>query len=100
MATNRAQRHLRAISDEHLDDTAIEMDCVEAAQQTYRVARAALSDGRVTPDEAREIVEALSETLRLAEDSLRRNVTVEQQLTAFSRELATLPSGATVGQAA
>lgn len=45
MATNRAQRHLRAISDEHLDDTAIEMDCVEAAQQTYRLPRPTF-DGR------------------------------------------------------
>ncbi len=92
MATNRVQRQLREISDEHMDDTAIELDCVEAAQHTYRVTRAALRDGMVTNSEALEIVAALDATIRLAEDSLRRNVAVEQQLTAFSHELAGAPA--------
>lgn len=87
VATNRAQRQLREISDEHLDDTAVEMDCLDAAQHTYQVARVALLDGVVTATEAKEIVDALATTVRLAEDSLRRNVVVEQHLTAFSREL-------------
>jgi hypothetical protein len=93
VATNRAQRRLRAISDEHCDDTAVEMDCVEAARLTYRVTKVALMDGMVTEAEAKEIVDALAATVRLAEDSLRRNVAVEQQLTAFSQELATRESG-------
>jgi hypothetical protein len=88
MSTNRAQRQLRAISDDHCDDTAVEMDCVEVARHTYRVTRLALLDGVVTTSEAKEIVGALAATVRLAEDSLRRNVAVEQQLTAFSHELA------------
>lgn len=100
MATNKVQRRLRDISDGHCDDTAVEMDCVEAARHTYRVTRAALLDGMVTTSEAKEIVDSLAATIRLAEDSLRRNVTVEQQLTAFSHELATWPGDAKARQAA
>jgi hypothetical protein len=92
VSTNRAQRRLRAISDEHCDDTAVEMDCVEAAHHTYRLTRAALLDGMVTSSEAQEIVDALAATVRLAEDSLRRNVAVEQKLTAFSHDLSTGPA--------
>ena len=94
MATNRVQRQLRGISDEHMDDTAIEQDCVEAAQYTYRVLRAALLDGMVTTSEAKEIVDSVAATVRLAEDSLARNVALEKQLTAFSRELAAVPAAA------
>ena len=100
MATNRVQRRLRDISDEHCDDTAVEMDCVEAARHTYQVTRAALLDGMVTTSEAAEIVDSLTATVRLAEDSLRRNVAVEQQLTAFSRDLATWPADSRARQAA
>lgn len=100
MATNRVQRRLREISDGHCDDTAVEMDCVESARHTYRVTRAALLDGMVTTSEAKEIVDSLTATIHLAEDSLRRNVAVEQQLTAFSRDLATWPSDARARQAA
>jgi hypothetical protein len=100
MATNKVQRRLRDISDEHCDDTAVEMDCVEAARHTYRVTRAALLDGMVTTSEAKEIVDSLAATIRLAEDSLRRNVAVEQQLTAFSRDLATWPADSRARQAA
>ena len=100
MSTNRVQRQLRVISDDHCDDTAIEMDCVEAARHTYRVTRAALLDGMVTSSEAQEIVNATLATIRLAEDSLQRNVAVERQLTAFSAELATTPAQTTARRTA
>jgi hypothetical protein len=60
----------------------------EAAQRTYRVTQAALLDGQVTTGEAREIVEGALATVRLAEDSLARNVAVERELTEFARYLA------------
>lgn len=100
MATNRVQRRLREISDSHLDDTCMEMDCVEAAHRTYQVTRAALLDGMVSTSEAKEIVDSLAVTVRLAEDSLRRNVAVEEQLTAFSRDLSQWPADAQARQAA
>ena len=99
VSTNRVQRQLRVISDDHCDDTAIEMGCIEAARHTYQLTRAALLDGMVTSSEAQEIVNAMLATIRLAEDSLQRNVAVERQLTAFSRELATAPAHSTARRA-
>jgi hypothetical protein len=100
VSTNRVQRHLRDISDAHMNVTALEMDCVEAARHTYRVTRAALLSGMLTVAEAREIVDGMVTTVRLAEDSLRRNVQIERQLTAFSAELAGWPSDAKARAAA
>ncbi len=100
MATNKLQRRLRRISNEHCDDTAVEMDCLEVSQHTYHTVQVALLDGVITANEANDIMNGLGKVIYLAEDSLRRNVIVEQQLTAFSHDLSGGPADIRVRQAA
>ena len=87
MPANRAQRHVRAISNEHCDDTAIEMQLVDQAIETYAILRESLEDKWVTSAEARKLADALAATIHLANESLQRNVMVEQQLTALAQEM-------------
>ena len=90
MASNRYQRKLRAVSDVHCDDTAVEMDCVEEARVLLGSIRQALADGRVTRAEALAILAEAERVMALAQESLQYNVRVEEALTRLSGELSPL----------
>jgi len=89
MGTTRLERRLRQVSDEHMDDTAVEIQLTEAAQALGDALREALRDGVVTVPEAKAILASADLVCTLAQESYKRNVLVEQMLTALARELRT-----------
>jgi hypothetical protein len=100
VSTNRYQRRIRDISDAHMDATALGMDAVEHTRTTLSMTRRALVAGLLNTSEAMELLAAHVEAVRCSERSVAGSVTVERMLTAFSRELATLPPTTTARQAA
>lgn len=89
MGTTRLERRLRQVSDEHMEDTAVEIRLTEAAQALGDTLREALRDGVVTVPEAKAILVSADLVSTLAQESYKRNVLVEQMLTALARELRT-----------
>ena len=87
MATSRLERKLRLISDDHLDDSSIEMTLLDDARALTQQLRHALLDGTVTLAEADECLAAAERVYGECADSLERNVAVESGLTAFAQEL-------------
>ena len=87
MATSRLERKLRLISDDHLDDSSIEMTLLDDARALAQQLRHALLNGTVTLAEADECLQAAERVYGECVDSLERNVAVESGLTAFAAEL-------------
>lgn len=91
---NKLQRQFRIVSDEHVEDTAVEMRACERAERTRGLTEAALADNLVTTSEALSILRAASATLADCEDSLQRNVGVQLALDAAIARLGDLPQDA------
>lgn len=91
---NKLQRGLRAISDERMDDTAVEMDACEQARVALDITRRALLDGQITVGEAREIIAAQERVIAANDRSLEYNVRQQSALDAFIAHLAHLPADA------
>ena len=87
MPTTRIEKHLRLVSDQHMDDSAGEIDLVDDALALVVVVRHALLDGTVTLAEATDCLAAAERVYGECVDSLERNVAVESGLTAFAQEL-------------
>lgn len=80
---NRLQRHLRALSDEHLDDTAIGLSACERARIALDITKRALIDGCITSSEALEILEAQKAVIEASDLSLACDVSQQPQLDEF-----------------
>jgi hypothetical protein len=89
---NRLQRQLREISDERLDDTAVEMTACDWARQALEVTTRALADGRVSPAEAEEMVAAQRAVIEANDLSLAYNVRQQPRLDGFIARMAAVPA--------
>lgn len=95
MGITRTERELRRISDEHLDDTAVEMQLMDDMELFIRGIKQALLDRLITVQEAQEILESAVHLYILTTESYRRNVAVERMLTEFGKKLRQEACGAT-----
>lgn len=91
---NKLQKGLRAISDERMDDTAVEIDACEQARLALDITRRALLDGQITVGEAREIVAAQQAVVDASDRSLEYNIRQQPELDAFIAHLANVPADA------
>lgn len=89
---NKLQRQLRAISDERLDDTAVEITACDWARQALEVTTRALADGRVTAAEAEEMLAAQRAVIEANDLSLAYNVRQQPELDGFIARLAAVPA--------
>ena len=99
MATSRLERKLRLISDDHLDDSSIEMTLLDDARALAQQLRHALFDGTVTLSEADDCLAAAERVYGECVESLERNIGVESGLTAFAQELRTAMQATAMSEA-
>lgn len=91
---NKLQRHLRAVSDDRLSDTAVEMEACERARIAVDITKRALLDGAITASEALEILEAQQAVIEVSDVSLAYNVRQQRALDDFITYLKSIPTDA------